>query len=185
MVADYFDDQVKRTRRNCAPTGDLEVSDDPVLNELVLSRAYSCDELLISSPAGDVDMLTLVPHSIPQRITGVSSTNRVHPLAIQHPVNVTHRIRVAGEQARNAGIAPHVVINEFLKLSFSTTTNRAGAVYTFTLVSYRPEVPAAKVKAYAKDLGRIGEALDWHIRFPTRAKRSHSLKRADNHPERW
>lgn len=169
-LSEYLTEQVKLTRRDAQPSDELEVTDDPTANILVMKRKFRCEELLAESPNGDAAIVFIVPHSVPQRVTGVSTTERRHPLGIQHPVDVKHTIRLNSPDPKNCRIPAQIVNNEFFKFSFITTSNRTESIHSFVFNTLSDQVPPSKIRSYSKDLAKVAEALDWHIRFPPRRR---------------
>lgn len=168
-IADYLTDQVRRTRPEAHPTTDLEVTDDPDNNRVVISRQFHCNELLKPTQNGDAEVVFLMPYSIPQRVTGCSNT-RKHPLGIQYPADVTHTIRVNSPEPKNTRIPPVSVYTEFFKFSFATTATRTESIHSFSFETLASQVPVAKIRTYSDGLSEVSGALDWIIRFPPRRR---------------
>lgn len=182
-VANYLAEQVKQTRPDATAEGEMEVTDDPVANRLTLRCQFRCEELLKPAPEGTADVLFLVPYSIPQCITGVSTT-RKQPLAIRHPVDVKHTIRVNPEEPRKADIPKQLVASEFFWFSFVTTTSRTQSVHVFTYQSSNGTVPSGKIRSYAGDLEKVSNALNWQIRFSPRGRKHFRMRPSDS-PNSW
>lgn len=182
-IAHYLADLVKQTRPDAAAAGELEVTDDPHANRLTLHCEYLCQELLKPSQDGSRDLFFLIPHAVPPRVTGLSA-NRKHPLAIQHPVDVIHTIRVNPEDPRKIAIPKHTVNNEFFRFSFNTTTTPQETVHVFVFQSLAGTVPASKLRAYSSDLAKVADALNWHIAVQPR-QRKHSRMRPSSSPDLW
>lgn len=183
-LANYLAEQVKQTRSDAAASGEMEVTDDPIANKFTLRCTFHCEELLKPAPEGNADVFFLVPYSVPPCITGVSGT-RQHPLAIRHPVDVKHTIRVNSEEPRRVAIPKQMVASEFFGFSFVTTTSRTESVHIFTYQSHAGSVPVNKVRNYSGDLAKVAEALNWHIRFRPRGRKHFRMSRSSNSPDTW
>jgi len=175
-VKNYLTEQVKLTRQDAAATSELEVNDDPMANRLVLRCHFRSEALLTKSQDGNLDLFFLVPYSIPSRITGVSAT-RKHPLAIMHPVDVQHTIRINPENPRNLNIPKQIVRLEFFWFSFATATTWTESTHVFTFTTSAGTVPVSKVPNYSNDLRDVSEALNWHIRFSSRDRKNLGMRR--------
>jgi hypothetical protein len=183
-VAKYILDQVKQTHPDAAASSELEVTDDPELNRFTLHCILRCENLLKPAQEGNADLCFLVPYSIPSCITGISGP-RKHPLAIRHPVDVRHTIRLNSEDPRQVAIPKHYVASEFFWFSFTSTSTRSESIHTFTYQTRHGTVPANKARSYADDLTKISEALNWHIRFRTRGRKSFQKGDLPKSPESW
>jgi hypothetical protein len=184
-VANYITEQVKQTRPDAAASSELEVIDDPDVNRFTLRCTYRCEELLKPAQEGNADLFFLVPYSVPPCITGVSAS-RKHPLAIRHPVDVHHTIRVNSDEPRQVVIPRHHVASEFFWFSFDSSSTRAESVHKFTYQTNLGTVPVNKVRSYAGDLAKVSEALNWHIRFRVRGRGR--FRKDDHHlnsPDAW
>ncbi|MEI6176177.1 MAG: hypothetical protein WCS43_04735 [Verrucomicrobiota bacterium] len=175
-VKTYLTEQVKQTRPDAAATSELEVNDDPMANRLVLRCHFRSEAILTNSQDGKMDLFFLVPYSIPSRITGVSAT-RKYPLAILHPVDVQHTIRLNPETPRNLNIPKQTVRSEFFWFSFATTTTWTESTHVFTFATSVGTVPFAKVRDYSNDLKDVSDALNWHIRFSSRDRKNLGMRR--------
>jgi hypothetical protein len=183
-VANHILEQVKQTRPDAASSSELEVTDDPNINRFKLHCTFHCEDLLKPVSEGNSDLFFLVPYSIPSCITGVSAS-RTHPLAIRHPVDVHHTIRVNSDEPRQVVIPKQNVASEFFWFSFASSSTRAESVHSFTYRTNSGTVPANKVRSYAGDLAKVSEALNWHIRFRSRGRRPMLKRGFSNSPESW
>lgn len=178
-AAGYIADQVKQTRPDAQAASDLEVTDDPIANHLTLRCQFHCEELLKPIPERGIDAFFLVPYSIPPCVTG-TTIHRKYPLAIQHPVDVKHTIRVNPDDPRKVVIPRQTTTNEFFTFSFTSTAARNETTHVFTFQTRTGTVPIAKIRAYSSDLSKVAAALDWHIGVPPRGRRPLRMRPSDS-----
>lgn len=182
-VANYLTGLVKQTHPDASPSSEIEVTDDPETNLLTLRCQFRCEELLKPSQDGTADHVFLVPYSIPPRVTGVSA-NRKNPLAIQHPVDIKHTIRVNHDDPRKVVIPKQAVHGEFFRYAFTTSTSRTETIHVFIFQTLADTVSATKLRNYASDLNRVSETLNWYLSVPPRGKKTYRMRPSDT-PDRW
>jgi len=181
---EYIVGLVKQVRRDAYAQSELVMEDDRRANVITLRKELRCDELLKPTATGDADVVFLLPYSIPPRITGVPASLRKFPLGIQHPVNVKHVIRLNMDAPKLVRIPPTAVKNAFFYFSFVTVGAKTESIHTFKFQTLASQVPAAQVPAYSKDLDKISEAFDWHVRLPPRNSGG-KFRRVVRGPESW
>jgi hypothetical protein len=189
-----FCETVKKTRAEAELTTDLEVSDDPANNIVVLGGEFSAANALRPNPQTGRMICEFIPYSVIEKIHGIDNSNRSFPLGLNHPTEVFHDIELDHPDAKGAVVPKTIINNEFLEFEAGTKNEDALPTLFYHYRSKAPEVPVKDLHRYRLNLDQIGAVISLVFETnpgrdskskPTRQRRNWDEDELENyHPPR-
>ncbi len=158
-IQKVFCETVKSTRAEAELTTDLEVSDDPDSNIIVLSGEFSAANALKPNPQTGRMICEFIPYSVIDKIHGIDNSNRSFPLGLYHPAEVFHAIELDHPDAKGAVVPKTIINNEFLEFEAGTKNENTHPTLFYHYRSKAPEVPAKDLHRYRLNLDQMSSVI--------------------------
>jgi hypothetical protein len=154
-----FCETVKSTRAEAELTTDLEVSDDPENNLIILSGEFSATNALRRNPQTGRMICEFIPYSVIDKIHGIDNSNRSFPLGLYHPAEVFHAIELDHPDAKGAVVPKTIINNEFLEFEAGTKNENTHPTLFYHYRSKAPEVPVKDLHRYRLNLDQMSSVI--------------------------
>lgn len=158
-IQKVFCKTAKSTQTEAELTTELEISDDPNNNIIVLSGEFSAANALKPNPQTGRMICEFVPYSVIKKIHGIDNTNRSFPLALYYPAEVFHAIELDHPDAKGVIFPKTIINNEFLEFEAGTKTENSSPTLFYHYRSKAPVVPVKDLHRYRLNLDQIGAVI--------------------------
>lgn len=158
-IQKMFAEVVKSTRQEAELTTDLEVSDDPEKNIIVLSGAFSAPGCFKPNPQTGRMICEFIPHAVIDKIHGIDKSSRNFPLGLLHPTEVFHSIELNHPDAKGAVVPKTIINNGFLEFEAGTKNEDTRPTLFYHYRSKSPEVPVKDLHRYRLNLEQMSSVI--------------------------
>ena len=181
-IQKMFTEMVTSTRPEAELTTDLEVSDDPLTNIIVLSGAFTAPDAFKPNPETGRMMCEFIPHAVIDKIHGIDKSDRKFPLGLLHPTEAFHSIELNHPDAKGAVVPKTIINNEFLEFEAGTKNEEARPTLYYHYRSKAPEVPVKDLHRYRLNLDQMSSVIS--LVFETNPGRD-SKSKPVKHKRHW
>ena len=181
-IQKMFIEIIKSTRPEAELTTDLELSDDPSANMIVLSGEFTAPDALKPNPHTGRMVCEFIPHAVIDKIHGIDKSARRFPLGLSHPTEVYHSIEINHPDAKGAIVPKTIINNEFLDFKAGTKNEDTRPTLFYHYRTKASEIPVKDLHRYRLNLEQISSAIS--LVFETRPGRDSSSKPI-KHKRNW
>ena len=181
-IQKMFVELVKSARSEAELFTDLEVSDDPLANIIVLSGEFTATNAFKENPHTGRMICEFIPHVVIDKIHGIDKSNREFPLGLFHPTEVFHSIELNHPDAKGAVVPKTIINNEFLEFEAGTENEDTCPTLYYHYRSKTPEVPVKDLHRYRLNLDQMSSVIP--LVFETNPGRD-SKSKPMRHKRNW